>query len=104
MIEKVPLNPSDLQSPPTEVVRSFEQPLLAMSVGSAEKAKKGEDSILVNENSSTFGVFDGVGGHGDGKKASQTTAGVFAHYSMKHLLTLRLAWKNLKQHFMKQIL
>ena len=80
MIEKVPLNPSDLQSPPTEVVRSFEQPLLAMSVGSAEKAKKGEDSILVDENTGTFGVFDGVGGHGDGKKASQTTAGVFAHY------------------------
>ena len=84
MIENVPLKSSDLQSPPTEAVKSFEYPLLNRAVGFAEKERKGEDSILVNNEIGTYGVFDGVGGHGDGKKASQLTAGVFAqHFTEK---------------------
>jgi len=80
VIENVPLKPTDISNPPTEAMKSFGHPSLHRMAGSAEKAKKGEDSMLVNHEIGTYGVFDGVGGHGDGKRASQMTAEVFTRY------------------------
>jgi len=59
VIENVPLKPTDISNPPTEAMKSFGHPSLHRMVGSAEKAKKGEDSMLVNHEIGTYGVLMG---------------------------------------------
>ena len=59
----------------------FQEPELLSQireVGVAEYARKGEDAILSNQEKGLFAVFDGVGGHGNGRHASDAAARIVA--------------------------
>ena len=56
---------------------SFQKPeflSFQVEVGVAEYARKGEDAIISNHEKGLFAVFDGVGGHGNGRHASDSAA------------------------------
>lgn len=52
-----------------------------LTVGEASKALKGEDSMINRRDLGLFGVFDGLGGHGNGATGSRTGAeGIEGYY------------------------
>lgn len=71
-----------------------------LEIGRAEQALKGEDAILQNDGLNLYGVFDGLGGHGNGDLAPQIARdSVVAYFNDSAPVTSETAVQTVKAAF-----